>query len=175
MHIPTVHSDRTFKFARAKYYQPFIYVGEGGDHTLNLEDPPRLDELADEGLIEHWADEAEFLLEGPDLLDGETLNSIDAREALEHIWTQLVLPACAQLLGDEVDKRTVAELVWGEIPAYIADVYIGLDPYAVAVSLLHKFDGPFASPEAFELAAVRRMGLRRRRRWETGTARRRQR
>lgn len=159
MYIPTVHSDRTFKFARAEYYQPFIYVGEGGDLTLNLRDAPRLDELAEEGLIQDWADEAEFLLEGPDLLDGETLNSIDEREALEHIWTKLVLPACAALVDDEVDKRTVAELARGETPAYIADVYIGLDPYAVAVSLLHKFDGPFASPEAFELAAVRRMGV----------------
>ncbi len=159
MYIPSVHSDRTFKFARAEYYQPFTYIADGGDLTLNLQDAPRLDELAEEGLIEQWADEAEFLLEGPDHLDGEMLDTVDEREALQHIWTRLVLPACAELLDDAVDKQTVAELVRGEAPADIADVYIGLDPYAVAVSLLHKFDGPFASPEAFELAVVRRMGV----------------
>ena len=159
MYIPSVRTDRTFKFARAEYYQPFMYVGEGGDLTLNLQDAPRLDELVDDGLIAQWAEEAEFLLEGPDFLDGEVLDTIDEREALQHIWTRLVLPACAELLDDAVDQRTVAELLRGEISAYIADVYIGLDPYAVAVSLLHKFDGPFSSPEAFENAAVRRMGV----------------
>lgn len=158
MYIPSVSTNRTFKFARAEYYQPFIYVGEGGDLTLNLQDAPRLDELAEGGLIEQWAEEAGFLLEGPDFLDEELLNTIDEREALQHIWTQLVLPACAELLEDAVDVRTVAELMRGETPKYIADVYVGVDPYAAAVSLLHKFDGPFSSPEAFDLAAVRRMG-----------------
>ena len=136
-----------------------MYVSEGGGLTLNLRDATKLDELAADGLIEHWADEAEFLLSGPDFYDEAQLLPIDEREALQHIWTHLVLPACLALLDDYVDKKHATSLSQGVIPEHgIADVYVGLDANGVCASLLHRYDGPFASPEEFDKAAARRMG-----------------